>query len=353
MELTIEQSRKLKATSVILAAGTLLGLAYSILAHGVEDLARLLVGVTIGIMIAMSVAFFEFVLFSGKIRKIPFLNLLLLRVVSYFMVTLGIILFVLIVYRMFKFGISFHAVIVSEEFNQYIRSQDFTIANAYSLALITAVNFTMQMNRKMGPGVIPGFITGKYYQPKNVNIIIMFLKIRHGKKLIDSYGRLHFHRYINDLIFEITDIIINRKGEIYEYVDEEIVLIWKSDTGFENANCVRTYFELKDKASSRKAYFYEKYHVIPEFFASLHCGKVIRGEIGELKSAIKYHGDAMNTASRILGLTTEANDFLASSDILQKLTMPIIYDAASFGKFDLKGKVNKIELFTIREKEIT
>ncbi|MBK7871556.1 MAG: hypothetical protein IPJ74_13225 [Saprospiraceae bacterium] len=180
----------------------------------------------------------------------------------------------------------------------------------------------------------------------------MFLKIQHGKKLIEGFGRLHFHRYINDLIYEITEVIINRKGEIYEYVDEEIVLVWKLNTGIENANCIRTYFEIKNKASAAKEYFYEK---IPRYSRVFGFPSLRKGDSGRnwrAKSEIKYHGDAMNTASRILGLANKENNFIASKDIIQNLKMPVIYEASSFGVFDLKGKANKIDLFTIREKEI-
>lgn len=352
MELTLEQSRKLRATGVLLLMGILLGTLYFVMAHGFYDLSQWVMAIIIGILIALTVAWFEFIIFVGQIRKLHFYKLLIIRILSYLFTTFCIISLITIFYRMFKYDISFWEVLHSEEFQQYIQTQDLTIATIYALALIITVNFTIQMDRKMGNGMLWGFITGKYYQPRNIDIAIMFIKIQQGKNIIESFGRLHYHRYINDLIFEMTDVILNRKGIIYEYVDEDIVIVWNLATGIEDANCLRTYFEIKDQITAKKLFFYEKYQIIPEFTAALHCGSVIRGEIGQLKSAIKYHGDAMNTSSRILELTASSHDILASAEIVEQLELPIIYQTQSYGTVDLKGKARKVNLFAIYEKEL-
>jgi adenylate cyclase len=55
--------------------------------------------------------------------------------------------------------------------------------------------------------------------------------------------------------------------------------------------------------------------------AALHAGPVISGEIGESKRDIVFHGDVMNTATRLEQATRDLDRrFLVSADALNRLT---------------------------------
>ena len=56
------------------------------------------------------------------------------------------------------------------------------------------------------------------------------------------------------------------------------------------------------KLAQSGEYYKKKYNVMPEFKAGANCGSVTVCEIGEIKKDIAYHGDVLNTASRIQGL---------------------------------------------------
>ena len=59
---------------------------------------------------------------------------------------------------------------------------------------------------------------------------------------------------------------------------------------------------------------------MPALRAALHLGDVIAGEVGEHRRAIVFHGDAMNTASRLEQATRDLNArFIASSEALEAL----------------------------------
>lgn len=350
MELTIDQTRKLKGTRILLTSGVLLGLLYASLSHGFQSFRFFAIGGSIGLLIGLNVAFLEFIVFEGSMRRLNFTLLFLLRIFAYLFSTTIIILFILILFRMFRFDLNFHAVLQSQEFRNYLQTRDYISANLYALALNIIVNFTLQMNRKMGQGVLAGFILGQYYKPHQTEMFIMFIKVRNAKKIVDILGRLDYHRYLNEVIFDLTDIAINRKANIHEYVEEDIVLVWNLTKGRENANCIRIYFEMKDKISTRKEYYFEKYRIIPKLKASLHFGKVIQGEIGDIKSDIKYHGDTMNTVSRILGVANDEDDFLASEEAIAKLELPVIYDSTEKGPVKLKGKARQVNLYSLKEK---
>ncbi|MEO8210575.1 MAG: adenylate/guanylate cyclase domain-containing protein, partial [bacterium] len=88
----------------------------------------------------------------------------------------------------------------------------------------------------------------------------------------------------------------------------------------------------------------------PGFKAGLHSGQVIIGEIGDTKKEIVFHGDVLNTASRI---QAQCNDlgkkFLVSADVLNKVKLPLEYTSESLGVFTLRGKSHEIELFHIQK----
>ena len=352
MALTLEQARKLKSTGVLITIGIFLGILYPVFSDGLGSIYPYINGIVIGVLLALLFSFYEFILFSGSIKKLKFYKIFLIRVILYSLTVFGTIFLVLVVYRMLYYDLNFYAVLKSDEFNTYLVKKDFNVLIAYTLGIITIVNFTMQMNRKMGQGVLWSFITGAYYHPREVERIIMFISIKDAKHIIEKLGRLKYHKYLKEIHFDITDSIIYHKGEIYEYVDNDVVVIWRKSNGMEQANCIRLFFFIRNKIDAEKIKYFEKYGVIPRFHASLHMGTLIRGEIGDVKSEIRYSGDAMNTTARILGQTTGENEFLISSNLLNKLELPILYEASHFAEVKLKGKENILSLHSVREAEV-
>lgn len=342
-------SIKLKNTAYLLLGGCILGPLYTVFSDGFTHLFPYLNALFSGIFVALIIAFYEFVVFSGNLRKLKFYKLLLLRIALYVLSISFIILIVLIASRSIRYDMGLLSVLKSDEFIIYLASKDFKAALLYAFTVVTIANFTMQINRKLGQGVLWGFILGKYHKPKEAARIIMFLKIHYEPMLIEEIGRLSFLKFLNTTIYDITDIILLRKGMIYEYVENEIVISWKLKDGLKNFNCLNTFFEINDKLKTKESSYVEKYSDAPHFTASLHFDKITIGEIGEVKSEIKYHGDAMNTASRILGITSSENTFLVSQKVLNLFESVPPFQTQDCGEFFLKGKVNPVRLFCIEK----
>ncbi len=43
------------------------------------------------------------------------------------------------------------------------------------------------------------------------------------------------------------------KGQIYQYVGDEVVISWKDNKGFENANCIRCFFNVRQRIDDLSA----------------------------------------------------------------------------------------------------
>ncbi len=92
--------------------------------------------------------------------------------------------------------------------------------------------------------------------------------------------------------------------------------------------------------------YYEKFGLLPQFKAGFHCGKVTTGEIGVIKKEIVFTGDVLNTAARIQGLCNHYHvDILVSGDLVKKLEP--LFQVKTMGQNELRGRDEKIELFTI------
>ncbi len=87
---------------------------------------------------------------------------------------------------------------------------------------------------------------------------------------------------------------------------------------------------------------------MPEFKAGVHCGKVVSGEMGSTKMEIAFLGDVINTAARIEGeCNPHRKPLLISNDLQQKLSLEKEYRSEKIGNINLRGRMEKIELYAI------
>ncbi|XOV94452.1 MAG: adenylate/guanylate cyclase domain-containing protein [Bacteroidota bacterium] len=215
------------------------------------------------------------------------------------------------------------------------------------IVLVTLIVFLV--NDKYGPGVFIKFLMGKYFNPKKEERVFMFMDLRSSTTIAEQLGEETYFNFIRDVYKEATPGILAFKGEIYQYVGDEVVVSWPYKSGIENGNCINCYFEVKKLLHSKEGYFKEKYGVVPEFKAGLHYGTVMAGEIGIVKRDIAYSGDVLNTTSRIQELCNSLKvDVLLSNDLIQKLNISKLkLQVKSLGEVNLRGKAEKVELFSI------
>ncbi|HZJ20364.1 MAG TPA: hypothetical protein VFD35_08455 [Pricia sp.] len=88
-------------------------------------------------------------------------------------------------------------------------------------------------------------------------------------------------------------------AEVYQYVGDEAVLSWAIVNGLTNNNCIMAYFNFARHLQSKEAYYNANYGAVPEFKAGMNVGKVTVAQVGVIKKEIAFHGDTLNTASRI------------------------------------------------------
>lgn len=345
-------SRKKKNLFIFIIFGLLCGLFYALLNRGVSNLFALINATLIGLSLGLFAGIFELYYYTAKIRKLSFPLILVLRSVYYFFLIVTTILFELIIARMIRYHVSFTEVLKSDEFRHFLMYEDFLIGILYASVLIILFNFTRLMYRMLGQRTLGDLITGKYVIPVNQNKIVMFLQIANTANLLSELGRVRFNDFLNEFIFDITEPILAYRGEIYEYVDDQVVVVWNYKTGISNARCIRAYFEAKDELLIKKEKYVRKYNMFPQIQAAYHAGSVIKGEIGVVKSTIKYSGDLMNTTSRLLEqCVRNGKELLIEKKLKDEISLPVIFDCEYTGSFVPKGKSQEIEFCSIKEKK--
>jgi len=215
------------------------------------------------------------------------------------------------------------------------------------ISLVTVI--VLEVNKKYGPGVFRDFLLGKYFHPKREERIFMFLDLKGSTAIAEKLGEELFFNFIKDFYADSTPAILNSKGEINQYIGDEILVSWKMDKCIRGAGCVKCFFELKNTFENKKDYYLNKYGAVPEFKAGFHGGFVMAGEVGVVKHDIVYSGDVINTAARIQGECNKLGvNILLSRYLWNKLkNIPSDFSPKKMGEIKLRGKKEKIELVTI------
>ncbi|MGB4846972.1 MAG: adenylate/guanylate cyclase domain-containing protein [Saprospiraceae bacterium] len=218
----------------------------------------------------------------------------------------------------------------------------------YITTVVGVSLFYNEISENIGHGTLVNFFTGKYHTPKEEKRIFMFLDMKSSTSIAESLGHVKYFEMLTEYYFDLSDPIVNYSGEIYQYVGDEIVVSWKLKSVSENTNCIQCFFAMKEAIQKQSTKYNEKFGLVPEFKAGFHLGKVTTGEIGVIKKDIIFTGDVLNTTARIQGLcNTYEVDILISGDLIKELDIHAQFQIKSLGENELRGRDEKIELFTI------
>lgn len=350
MHLTINQGRRMKQALTFVIIGLLGGLIY-VYAEGTIHIRHSLInGLLIGFFISVVLAVFELIIFRRQNRNVRFIKLFLMRMAVYLTSAILIPWLVIGISHMRRFDLDFAGLLENDEFGTF-ESTALPLAATYAFLIMAAVNFTRQMSRKLGQGMLIAYITGRYHQPELQERIIMFVDVIGSKAIIEKIGPLGFHHFLNNLIFDITEPIIVHSGTILHYVEDEVVISWSMKKGLTHSNCIRTFFSIKRKLEGLHEEYYDRHGFLPAVRAAVHCGTVIRAEVGVVKKEISTVGDVLNTTSRILDECHRTKtELLISGELLEKLELPALYRPQHYSEAKLRGKASEIDLFTIERR---
>jgi adenylate cyclase len=297
-----------------------------------------------GIATGLADRFFERRLFQNKSLGIIFL----IKSVIYFIVFVILVSFVRYAFYPYLLDKIFNdssPAIIQESWDYF-----FYFLLIFNIVAGLLISFINQVNKKFGPGVSLALLLGKYRTPKEEERIFLFMDLRASTSIAETLGHLKYSAFIRDSFTDINALVSRYNAQVYQYVGDEIVLTWPAKKRSQVLLCIEFFFASDVQLKKRSQYYRKKYGQVPQFKAGLHMGMVTAVEVGDIKRDIAYHGDTLNTASRIQNVCNEFDkQLLVSMYFLDNSEAAKYYSIESLGMIELKGKSQAIEIASVQK----
>lgn len=219
---------------------------------------------------------------------------------------------------------------------------------AFSFVASFAVLFMLQISALVGGHTLAAILRGRYHQPRVEARFFLFVDVRGSTGIAERLGPAAVHRFLNRIFRIAADPIEDHRGQIYQYVGDEIVVTWTVDRGRPDARPLACFFAIEDALGRAAPTFLRDFGTEPRLRAALHAGPVIAGEVGESKREIVFHGDTMNTAARLEHLTRDLERrFIVSSDALGLLAGAERFRLEDLGEQAVRGRAATVRVSAV------
>ncbi len=211
------------------------------------------------------------------------------------------------------------------------------------------IAFANQVVRKFGINVVLPMLTGVYRKPRLANKIFMVIDLKSSTMLAEIFGHKKYSKFVQEFILDINRCLDSFNAEVYQYVGDEVVVIWDT-TSFHTLQAIHFYYACTRQVYKRRNFYLKTFGIIPTFKSGMDCGLVTAVEVGDIKRDIAYHGDTINTASRIQSLCNELDrPLIISQNVEQLLTDEHPFTLEKIGEIKLRGKDHPTLLFAIND----
>ena len=219
---------------------------------------------------------------------------------------------------------------------------------SYFLIIIIIINFFIEVSKKFGPGNLWNLFIGKYHSPVVEHKIFMFLDLKDSTGYAEKLGHIEYSRLIQSCFLDLNTIVRKHNAQIYQYVGDEAVLMWDKDDKNAARDSIRLYYSFHELLLKKSDKYKSRYGLVPEFRAGINQGSVTAAEVGSIKREIAFHGDVLNTASRIQKVCNQyKKNLLASESFVELLDEVDEFDKVQIGYIALKGKAIPINIYSV------
>lgn len=332
--------RRLELLGRIVGASVLLGSAYggllNVAAYGAPRFG-ILIGAIHGFLLGSAIGFLE--VFGTRSRpgrlveQAPFLVTLLIKALIYG----SMIVFVNIV----EPGSRLVHVPLGTGSAQLV-------SIIFSFAVTGAVIFLLQISQIVGGRTLRDWVMGRYHRPRREERFFLFVDIAGSTTLAERIGPVAVHRFLNGVFLLASDPVDDYRGEIYQYVGDEMVITWMEREGRPGARPIRCFAAIEAVLEAAAPDFLREFGVAPRVRGALHFGPVVVGEVGGRKRDIVFHGDAMNTTSRLEHLARELDQRLVISEhAWRRFPIPDDWAFEDLGVHARRGRSNPVQVYAV------
>jgi adenylate cyclase len=329
------QRERLALYLKIIVAGAALGAVYGlVISHDGSMLAGLAIGGVNGLLVAAGIGGIE--LFA--LRCAPRLRRRLLRlpfVVAVAVKTLVYAPIVMAVPAMHLLGVMLPQVMHQSPVD--VHTELITVGFSAAASLVFVI--VLQAAGLVGGRTLADLMLGRYRRPRLERRFFLFIDVVGSTPIAERLGPLESHRMLGLVFSAVAEPIAETRGEIYQYVGDQIVVSWTEAQGACSARPVRCFLQMQEALAGMAAQFRERFGTVPELRGALHVGEVVAGEVGEQRRAIVFHGDVLNATARLEQATRElGRRFIVSADALKALGPVAEVDVHDLGLLALRGR---------------
>jgi adenylate cyclase len=221
----------------------------------------------------------------------------------------------------------------------------FWIAIIYSIVFVVLANLVLGISNIIGPRAFLNFITGRYHFPVEENRFVLFVDIAGSTGLAERLGGVGIHRFLDRTFRLLTLAVVDYRGEVLNYVGDEVIVTWRESGGAVDCRPLQCFVAMRDALAQESSQFEREFGAVPRIRGSLHFGPVIVGEIGDVKRAIVFNGDVMNTAARLEELSRNVDGgFLASRAAMERFSTAPPFAVRDLGRLPIRGRADGIDV---------
>lgn len=334
----------------VLVLGMGVGLSLSLAVWGVK-LESWLTGVFAGVCIGLGLKLFDPIFEAKLVRRFSFPIALVLGTLGLVILFLGAQGLALVVFHQvpeWATWVNLPAESLQAGYKNLLSLDSLMLMGWSALLISLILNFIKLTGRIVGPRVLWNYMRGKYFRPVQEDRIFMFVDLNSSTRMAETMELKKYHELLAMFFKDMAGPISRSKGEIYQYVGDEVVISWEMKEGLRRSTCVRCYFRMRKQMDKSAPMYLQKFGFIPDFKVALHGGSVIAGEVGKYKTEIVFHGEVLNTSERMLNQCKPlGTQMLISELLLKKLDILPNIQAKYVASIKLKGKENEMSLYTL------
>ncbi len=326
--------RKLRMFAVIIMAGAIAGFAVSF-ALGRTSATSMAAGVVYGLLISATIGSIELFVLDGPMRawlgNLSFTANLIARSAIYASI--------IVIIQLLQVGEVIAGV------PRQTSSGNFWFGFIYSAVLSVLMNLVFGISNLIGPRALLNFITGRYHAPVEENRFVLFVDIAGSTGLAERLGGVGIHRFLDRTFRLLTISVVDYRGEVLNYIGDEVIVTWQERAGSVDARPLRCFMAMREALLRASHQFEREFGASPRIRGSLHFGPVIVGEIGDIKRAIVFNGDVMNTGARLEELSRGVEGgFLASRAAMARFNSAPPFALRDLGQLPIRGRADGIDV---------
>ena len=335
--------RKLRSLAVIMVVGTGAGLAVNVV-QGRMTPSSTVAGTVYGLLLCVAIGGAELFVLDGPLRnwlrRFSFTANLMIRSAIY----AGIIMLI---------QLSQAGEIVAG-LPRDTSGGPFWSNFVYAGVISVLMNLGFGIANIIGPRAFLNFIVGRYHTPVEENRFVLFVDIAGSTGLAERLGGIAIHRLLDRTFRLLTLAVVDYRGEVLNYVGDEVIVTWPERGGAIDWRPLRCFMAMREELSRASGQFEREFGAAPRIRGSLHFGPVIVGEIGDVKRAVVFNGDVMNTAARLEELSRGVDGgFLASRAAMERFASVPPFAVRDLGRLPIRGRADGIDVVGIGAAALT